>query len=104
MAVHDTACVPVLEEGLAGADPCHLPAAAGTEPGGGRSCPGVRSLARFGKGRERVRALLEIQLRPGAPGDFAPSVPRRRRGMIPSPAGESAPGAKVLPFQPEESS
>jgi hypothetical protein len=104
MAVHDTACVPVLEEGLAGADPYTPPEAAGAEPGGGRSCPGVRSPERFGKGRERVRALLEIQLRPGMPGASTPRFRRRPRGTAASPAEEGVPGEKVLPFPPAASS
>ena len=104
MAVHDTACVPVLEEGLAGADPYTPPEAPGAEPGGGLSCPEVRSPARFGKGRERVRALLEIQLRPEARGASAPVSAARSRGAGTSPAGGRTPGAKVLPFPPSASS
>jgi len=98
MAVHDTACVPVREEGRVGADPYPTPAAAGTEPGDGHSCPGILLLARLGKGRERVRALLEIQLRPEDPGASPPDLPRTPRRIGSPPAGETALGAKVLPF------
>jgi hypothetical protein len=104
MAVHDTACVPVLEEGRAGADPYRSPGAVNTEPGIGCSCPGIRSVTRFGKGRERVRALLEIQLRPEGPGVSAPAFRRRQHRTGSPPAGESVPGAKVLPFPPPASS
>ena len=84
MEVHDTACVPVLEEGRAGADP-YAPAAAGAEPGRGRSCPGIRSLKRCGRGRERVRALLEIQLRPDDPGAPAPTTSLYASRLCPAP-------------------
>ena len=104
MAVHDTAGVPALEEGHAGTDryPALLPA--GMEPERRRSRSGPGSSAGRGGRRERVRAFLEIQVRPEEPGACARilSWRPRRRGVL-SPRRRT-PGGKILELMPEGAS
>jgi len=104
MAVFDTACVPALEEGPAGTDRYPAPLPAGTEPEQGRCRSRLRSAMGWDRGRERVRAFLEIQIRPENPGAGARVLSwRPRRHGAPS-ARRSTAGRKILNLMPEGSS
>ena len=96
MAVYDAACVPLPKGGHAGADPYAAPVPAGTEPEPRFSRSGVSSVTGCGRSRERVRALLEIQVRPEGPGAAAHVLRwRPRRRAAPSP-GRGTPEDRIL--------
>ena len=102
MAAHDPPCVPAPEEGRAGTNryPRTLPA--GTEPLPG--CSRSRVGSSKGRGKERVRAFLEIQVRQDGPGACARVLSWRPRRRGASSAGRSPAGKKVLELIPEGAS
>jgi hypothetical protein len=102
MGVHDIACVSFLEEGHAGADRYSSPPPARAGPRRRRFAS--RRRFKTGRGRERVRALLEMQVRPDEEGAGARVFFwRPRRYGAPSAAWGAA-HRKILGLMPEGAS
>jgi len=104
MAVHDTACVPALEEGRAGKDRYPAPLPAGAEAERGHSRSRLRSETWRSRGMERVRAFLEIQVRPDEEDACARVLSWRPRRPGAPTAGRSTAGGKILNLMPEGAS
>ena len=102
MAVHDTACVPALEKGHAGTDRYPDSRPDGARRGCSRSRPGFAKGP--GRGRERVRPFLEMQVRPDDPGPGARVLSWRPLRRATPSAGRNTPGGKLLELRPEGAS